>query len=184
MGNGTKNKEHNRTCKCTDTRTQAMNIDSVPTTGILQPSHTSWLLSLRKRSRKEVGSEKNWLSQPTLPLLTAARGHTRSSLAEPDSHTKNGESGSARLCKIRAEQKIHVQQAKCSPRGNPTAAAAARFTMEPDVSPTTPYRMFHYHRATFSAGLDCITSYMRRNSSMEVQKAITITLIGTAMPLF
>ena len=89
-----------------------------------------------------------------------------------------------RACKVRAEQKIHVQQAKCSPRGNPTAAAAARFTMEPDVSPTTPYRMFHYHRATFSAGLDCITSYMRRNSSMKVQKAITITLIGTAMPLF
>ena len=79
---------------------------------------------------------------------------------------------------VREEQKIHVQQAKCSPRGT---AAAARLTMEPDVPPTTLYRMFHYDRATFSAGLDCITSYMRRNSSMEVQKAIAITLIGTAM---
>ena len=133
-----------------------MNIDSVPTTGSFQNPLPSGVKTTRKRGMAAVLADST--------------------------NTSTTESCCKRACKVRAEHKIHVQQAKCCPRGNPKAAAAARFTMKPDVPPTTTlYRMFHHDKATFSAGLDCITSYMRRNSSMEVQKAIAITLIGTAM---
>ena len=105
-----------------------MNIDSVPTTGSFQNPLPSAIASGVKATRKCV-------------IAAVLADSTNTSTAD----------SCKRACKVRAEQKIHVQQAKCSPRGNPTAAVAARFTMEPDVPPTTLYRMFHYDRATFSA---------------------------------
>ena len=80
-----------------------------------------------------------------------------------------------RACKSRAEQSIHAQCKKYSPRGNPKAAEAS------GSPPSTLYRIFQDDKPTFSAGMGCINSYMQRNTSMEIQKAFPISVMGTAM---
>ena len=86
-----------------------------------------------------------------------------------------------RACKSRAEQSIHAQCKKYSPRGNPKAAAEVRFSKASGSPRSTLYRIFQDDKPTFSAGMQCINSYMQRNTSMEIQKAFAISVMGTAM---
>ena len=61
---------------------------------------------------------------------------------QSESNRKRVMAGSTKAAreKVRAEQKIHVQQAKYCP----SKTAVAWFTMEPNIQPTTIYRMFYH----------------------------------------
>ena len=99
-----------------------------------------------------------------------------------DSTNMLGSSCTKRTCKAKAEHKIHVQSTtKSAPRGNPKADVKARFSEASDTTPPTLYEIFHHNRHTLNAGMQCISSFLQTTTSMEVQKAVAITVMGTAM---
>ena len=76
-----------------------------------------------------------------------------------------------------------------APRGNPPAGATAKHSREtieaPPVLPTeegkTLHSVFHNSRATFDIGAGMLMSYIQRNASYVVQKAVAISIMATAM---
>ena len=91
---------------------------------------------------------------------------------------------SKRICKTRADSKIHQLTARCAPRGNPAAGATARLALEnehPSGAPTSLYTLFKNSRGAFNRGAEILASYIQRNASYEIQKAYAVTLMATAM---
>ena len=76
-----------------------------------------------------------------------------------------------------------------APRGNRQVANTAKYSRDtievPPVLPTeegkTLHSVFHNSRVTFDIGAGMLMSYIQRNASYEVQKAVAISIMATAM---
>lgn len=94
-----------------------------------------------------------------------------------------------RRSKVKATTSIQEIVRPLAPRGNPSAAVAAKQSSDtiepPPVSPMegekTLYSMFHKSRSSFDTGAGMLLSYIQRNASYEVQKAVAISIMATAM---
>ena len=101
-----------------------------------------------------------------------------------------------RSSKAKAESTIH-EMLSTTPRGNPTTAVAASVAARQQVPPSPPEgpqadqtatnspatlcTVFRRSRNAFDTGAGMLMSYIQRNASYEVQKAVAVSVMATAM---
>ena len=102
-----------------------------------------------------------------------------------------------------AEKRSSMEKAKSSiqkiltttdfaPRGNPTLGTDVRYKKQtPSETPaaeekddSTLYSIFKNSREAFDLGAGMLLSYIQKNASYEVQKAVAVSLMATAMTTF
>ncbi len=93
---------------------------------------------------------------------------------------------SSRVCKTQAESAIKKVTATHAPCGDTCAGGTARCTQATNTvddteTPTSLGMIFKNKRNVFTKGVECLTSYIERNASYEIQKACAMSVMTTAM---
>ena len=86
-----------------------------------------------------------------------------------------------RRARLQAEKRVKSHGSPCAPRGNPEKGAKMRHDSGTECKPNITLTQLLHDRAMMNSITENMLAYMQRNVSLEMQKAIAITIMVTAM---